>query len=125
MSVLLRLECINHNWGLPPEMLLFVPLLNGGKQLPPRQWVAEITGRSPRFKYERQFLRGKIDYSKSNSVGTRGVYAYYILEDGKVYDVCSPQTWRRNDRYYCIVKDGQQVRLTEEDVDRWLKDRSE
>jgi len=121
MAYSLKLECINDNWGMPPEIAIFVPWFNDGKQLPKRQWAAEIVGKCDKYGYERKFLRCKKDYSKSNSNGTRGVYAYYILGDGKLYEVCSPQTWKSDDRYFCTVSGGHLERLTKEDVDEWLK----
>jgi len=125
-KAILRLESINHNWGLPPEMLFWAWLLNGGKPLPQRQWVAEITGLSAtsKDKFNKHYLRGKIDYSKANSKGTRGVYAYYILEEGRLYEVNSPVAWKRDDHYYCTVKDGQIIRLTEREVQECLRNRS-
>lgn len=120
-KVVLKLECINDNWGLPPELLIYVPLFNGGRHLSPRQWVAEINGKDDTYKYKRQFLRGKKDYRYANSRGTRGVYAYYILDEGKLYEVSDPKTWRHSDRYFCTVKDGQIVKLTEQEVEEWLK----
>lgn len=119
----LKLECINDNWGMPPEVLVFVPLLNDGKRLPNRYWVAEITGRSNKYKFERKFLNCKKDYTESNSTGTRGVYAYYILEEGKIYEVSSPQTWSSTDRYFCTIENGNLIRLSSEEVENlnWLK----
>lgn len=124
MAYVLKLECINDNWGMPLEMLVFVPLVNGGRRLPNRYWVAEITGHSSEYKYERRFLPCKKDYSEANSTGTRGVYAYYILEEGKVYEVSSPQSWRHTDRYFCTVQGGELIRLSTEEVEQWLKDLS-
>lgn len=125
MKTILRLECINDNWGIPPEILAIVPLINRGKGLPNRYWVAEITGLCGRYGYERRFLPYKKDYSRANSVGTRGVYAYYILDEGPVYEVSSPVSWRNTDRYFCRVIDGKIVRLAEQEVQVWARGFSE
>jgi hypothetical protein len=88
---------------------------------PPSGWVAEITGFDKKYKYNRQFLRFKKDYSRSNSKGSRGVYAEYILESGKIYDVKS-----RKSRYFCTVNDnGDIIKLSESEVIECLKDRLE
>lgn len=50
-------------------------------------WVAEVTGRHPKYKFERIFLRPNTDYSKANSKGSRGVYRWFVLESGKLYEV--------------------------------------
>ena len=86
--------------------------------IPPSSWVAEITGLDPKYKFKRQFLSYKKDYSRANSVGSRGVYAIYILESGKMYDIKD-----HKDRYYCRVDDdGNLIKLTESEVKKWLKD---
>jgi hypothetical protein len=85
--------------------------------IPPTAWVAEITDTDPQYKFKREFLRYKKDYSRANSVGSRGVYACYILESGKLYDVKDFKN-----RYYCTVdKYGNVIKLTESEVKECLK----
>ncbi|MFA6851338.1 MAG: hypothetical protein WCS30_13430 [Selenomonadaceae bacterium] len=43
------------------------------------------------------------DYSNANSVGTRGVYDYYILAPGEVYEVMEVESWTRAAKYYLYV----------------------
>ncbi len=90
---------------------------------PSRFWVAEITGACPKYKFVRVFLKGKKDYSQSNSIGSRGVYVYYILEEDRIYEVSAPVSWKRTDRYFCTITRGHMVRLTVEEVKslEWLK----
>lgn len=87
-------------------------------RLPPRSgWVAEITGYDQKYKYARKFLKPKIDYSRANSKGSRGVYAEYILESGRIYDVLQPVSWKNSLRYFCTVDDeGNIVQIEEERV---------
>lgn len=84
--------------------------------VPPRSsWVAEVTGADEKYGLARKFLRGKIDYSKSNGKGSRGVFVEYILSQEKIYEVKSQESWGRSDRYFCIVGDnGDIVRIDEE-----------
>ena len=83
----------------------------------PSGWVAEITGSDPKYKYVRKFLRYKKDYSRSNSKGSRGVYAEYILETGKIYDVKNNKR-----RYFCKVDDdGDIIQIDESEVKEWIK----
>jgi hypothetical protein len=84
--------------------------------VPPAGWVAEITGFDPKYRYARSFLKFKKDYSRANSKGSRGVYAEYILDEGKIYDVKQSVTWKRSKRYFCTVKDWQIVEMTEQEV---------
>lgn len=87
---------------------------------PPSGWVAEISGFDERYKYKRNFLRCKKDYSRANSKGSRGVYAEYILDEGKIYEVKN-----RKKRYFCKVVDWKIVKIDESEVIEWLKSRSE
>lgn len=82
---------------------------------PPRSsWVAEIAGPDEKYGLSRVFLRGKIDYSKANGKGSRGIFAEYILSPGKIYEVKSQETWGRARRYFCTVEDdGEIVELDE------------
>lgn len=94
--------------------------------MPPSGWVAEITGFDQKYKYARKFLKRKLDYSRANSKGSRGVYAEYILESGKIYDVKQQISRKRVHRYFCTVnQDGDIVILSESEVVEWLKSRSE
>lgn len=89
----------------------------------PRYWVAEILGLDPVYQYQRKFLRGKKDYKFANSVGSRGVYAYYLLESGKLYEVKAPVSWKRSERYFCVVNnDGDIVRVGQEFIEQWEND---
>jgi hypothetical protein len=92
-----------------------------GKQ-PVEYFVAEIIGFDPKYKFKREFLRGKRDYSESNSKGSRGVYIWYKLEPNKIYDVKKPISWKNIKRFFCTVKeDGSIVELTEQEVIECLK----
>jgi hypothetical protein len=90
----------------------------------PSGWVAEISGLDPKFRYARIFLKRKIDYSRSNAKGSRGVYAEYILESGRLYEVKYQTSWKNGERYFCTVTDdGDILRLKEEDMIKCLKSR--
>ena len=119
----LKIECIGDNWGLPPEKVSLVNMFLGG--IPKNYWVAEIIGYSDKYRYERLFLRCKKDYTHANSKGTRGVYAYYVLYDDRVYEVKERVSWGKCDRYFCTVRDGIVVRISEEEVKQWLNNRLE
>ena len=84
---------------------------------PASGWVAEITCTDPKFKYKRKFLKCKKDYSRANSKGSRGVYAEYILDSGKIYEVKE-----HKQRYFCKVNnEGNVIKIGEEEVQEWLK----
>ncbi len=85
---------------------------------PPRSsWVAEIMGPDEKYQFNRRFLHAKLDYRKSNSKGSRGVFAEFVLESGHYYDVRSQISWGRSERYFCTVLDtGEIVRVPEEEI---------
>lgn len=82
-------------------------------------WVAQITGVDLKYKYARQFLRGKKDYTHANRKGSRGVFVYYLLESGNLYEV--KKSSKR--RLFCIVDDdGDIIEVDKEYVDKWIND---
>jgi hypothetical protein len=88
-------------------------------------WVAEIIGLDGEGKFVRSYLPGRTDYSRAKGRGQRGVFRYYILESGRVYDVAEQTDRARFDRYYCTVdEDGDIVRLEREEVRARLMSRA-
>ena len=84
---------------------------------PRSSWAAEISGPDEMYRLKRNFLRPKLDYSRANGKGSRGVFAEYILESGKIYEVLSRETWQRSRRYFCTVtQDGDIVEIPEDDA---------
>lgn len=83
---------------------------------PSRAWVARVKI-DPSGWVDRCFLRpSAIDYSRANSVGSRGVYKCFWLDERSYYEVSSPESWRGTDRYFCEVINGKVVRMTKEEV---------
>jgi hypothetical protein len=87
-----------------------------------RCWVAEIKGLSPRYKYDRKFLKGKVDYSEASSNCNRGVYLEYFLEAGVIYEVSEPVSNKNTRRYFCTADtEGNIIKLDEEEVYKCLQ----
>jgi hypothetical protein len=85
-------------------------------------FVAEINGIDKKFGFSRVFINGKKDYSETNSKGSRGVKAIYILESGKIYEVKHKVSWKSFDRYFCIVADeGEIKKITRNEVCQRIK----
>lgn len=94
-----------------------------GPNVESKVWVAEITGSDLIYKYSRKFLKCKVDYSKANSKGTRGVIHWFILETGKIYEVESPVSWSRKERYFCKISEcGDIIKIDKSEVDKWVKE---
>jgi hypothetical protein len=85
-----------------------------------RCWVARIFGSDGRGGWVRVFVDGARDYADANSVGSRGIYINYFLEEGPIYEVSSPQTWRSTERYFVRIIDGRPRSLTKEEVEQCL-----
>lgn len=77
-----------------------------------RPWVARITGISPDGKLEREFIEGQKDFSEANGIGSRGVYYYYHLRPGDVYEVQEILSWTKERRYFCRVEGGRVVEIS-------------
>jgi len=85
----------------------------------PKPWVALIIGMNAKWGFTRVFLDGQRDYSKANSVGSRGVRIFYFVSDG-VYEVQDPLSWSRTDRYFLHVVNGRGERIGKDDVEQCL-----
>lgn len=120
----IKIECIRPK--VEPMLYALDHILGLGYKecVKPRHWVAEITGLDSKYGFKRKFLSQKKDFSKSNSVGSRGVYANYMLEYGKVFEVSAPKSWRRTDRYFLLAGQVDKV-LSREEVLQWVKIKSE
>lgn len=80
-------------------------------------WVAEITGPDDKYGLNRVFLNCKMDYSKANGKGSRGIFAEYILAQGKIYEVKEQVSWKQAKRYFCMVgEDGDILEISEKDA---------
>lgn len=66
-----------------------------------REWVAEITGRHPKFQFERKFLT-PVDRKWSSS-GKTG-WTFFEVEEGKIYQVQEPF----KGRYFITIRDGKE-----------------
>lgn len=86
-----------------------------------RPWVAEIVGYHERWRYDRRFLRPKVDYSQANSTRSRGMWFWWTLESGHFYQADYQTTWHDRTRKFLIVtEDGDLSDATEEEVRAWL-----
>lgn len=87
-----------------------------------RPWVAELTGLSRKFDYERRFLRPKADYKHANSTGKRGVRFFWTLEAGRIYETRYRTSWKDWRHRFMIVTECGEIRdVTEEEVRGWLE----
>lgn len=93
-----KLECIGEDGRWPRNYC------SGRK----RAWIAEIKGYQ-KGQLIREFLKGYKDYTESNGVGSRGVYKFFYLEEGHIYQVSDPVSWKNTEVYFCRIEDGKEV----------------
>lgn len=67
-------------------------------------------------------VHGSRDYRGANSRRTRGVFMCYVLDEGALYRVKEPTSWRCSIQYYCIVANsGDVVKLDKKGALQWAK----
>ena len=118
----IKIECIG---AVPDGIYIALDRILGGilgyeECFKKRWWVAEITGKCEKYGLSRKFLSPRRDASCGNSVGSRGIYANYMLEHGKVYEISSPVSWKKTDRYFC-KGESPRTRIGREDVLKCLR----
>lgn len=65
-------------------------------------------------------LRGHRDYRRANSKGTRGVMVVYTLEEGTIYRIKAPTSWRSSVQYFAVVDaTGEIRRMRKEESLAW------
>lgn len=131
MPVVLELEAIgDHDVARDREMQrlycgagLPVHLRESLRMTPgPRAWVRHLLRASSDGALVVDELRGHRDYSRANSIGSRGIYQTYVLREGEYYEVSEPVSWRRTDHYFCTVEAGEVVKMSEDEARQWLLD---
>lgn len=92
----------------------------GGKGLR-SPWIARLMSYDAVGGFDRQFVNGRKDYSRSNSKGSRGIYLCYALDPG-VYEINELASWSSSRRYFCMI-DGESLHeiTKEEAIDVLLK----
>lgn len=91
---------------------------------PPSPWVAALT-LAPNGSVQRDFLDGHRDYGESQGMGSRGVYMYFHLKPGFVYEIGEVKvaglSKRGNirteqERYFAVVGNGQLRRISRDEA---------
>lgn len=107
--------------GLPPVRYPLAALVGANTRDTSTPWVAEIVGLSAKYGYERRFLRGKEDWTRANSPGSRGVYFYFTLEEGRYYEAYRRVSNNQSERLFLkVTSEGEIVEVSREEVDEWL-----
>jgi hypothetical protein len=92
-----------------------------GTERQQRHGVFRLTGlSSTQGPFLKEPVPAQRDYSQANGMGSRGVYAYYLVDEGPVYEVIKPVSWNRSDHYYAQYYQGNEMRLDIEEVFKCL-----
>lgn len=126
MKAAFRLEAIADNWHdarlrletgqmrHPPRWRDHLDAIRyGQKRLCP--WVARVIDIRADGSIEREFVHGTKDYSRADSIGSRGVYIYYVLDPG-VYEVNERIDLLRARRWFGRVADGVLSQITKQEA---------
>jgi hypothetical protein len=125
---LLKIECIGDN--ISSQCKFYTKQINSmisglGSlvfgETPERYSVYEVYYDRKNYSIKKVKLYPKKDYSKANSVGSRGVYAFYFLENGKMYEVKEPTSWRNTEHYFCKIENNELLRMTPEEAIKCLR----
>jgi hypothetical protein len=91
-------------------------------KVPPICWCARITGTDQRYGLDREFIRGRRDYRDANSVGSRGVFMWFVIETGYYYEVKRRVSWRYSERFFCkVTESGDIVEVEKGEVEAWAQ----
>lgn len=84
-------------------------------------WCARVDLKARGF--DRSFLSKKVDYIHANSKGSRGVFVWFVLESGFVYEIKRNTSWHNSERIFVrVLLDGSIQEGSKEDAERWLSD---
>lgn len=87
-----------------------------------RPWIARLIGLDPQYGFKREFIKAQQkDYGRANSIGSRGVFLYFVLPSG-LYEVHERPTWKRTRRYFIRVEDEKITEIEREEVAQCLSE---
>lgn len=114
----LRSEYLATNPGRPDYPLTLEAIGDDQREygMPRRDSVEMIFGRDCRGRFIGAYLGGLRDYCQANSVGSRGIKVTYNLEEGPIYRVKAPRSWKETEVYFVRIADGQRIRMSTEEV---------
>lgn len=128
MKATLCLEAIGHSsFKQIRKFEIFTSKIGFGYEdrIPQPCWVAELVRWYPvDEEYLKRFLDFKVDYSKSNSKGSRGVFYYYILESGRLYQIKKRTSWSKTRTFFAkVTNDGEIEEISEDEVQECLEEK--
>ncbi|MGW2416905.1 hypothetical protein ACWCV5_32725 [Streptomyces tubercidicus] len=87
-----------------------------------RPRMDELTGLMLSGAFLRRRLKAKADYTHANSRGTRGVWLFWTLTCGPLYQARYRTDWADewHERYLTVAADGRLLDVTEQEVRAWL-----
>lgn len=128
MKAALCLEAIGHNtFKQIQNFEKFASRIGIGyeDQIPQPCWVAELVRWYPvDEEYLKRFLDFKIDYSKSNLKGSRGIFYCYVLESDGIYQIKKRISWSKSQIYFIKVTNGGEIlEITEGEARQCLNEK--
>lgn len=83
-----------------------------------RPWVADCSWSG---RIERTFLDGHTSYREADRKGERGIYLYFHVRPGRIYEVCHWTSWSNKERFFCRITDRSVVHINKNEAIQCLK----
>ena len=112
-----HLKLIESGKAKIPHLKQYIKVLRYGRRQF-RPWVAKLLGTNGRG-FKRQFMHSARDYSRANSIGSRGIFEYYALPSG-LYEINECIKLGHNRRYFIRVQDAQIKKISRDEVIKCL-----
>ena len=120
MKSIIKLEAIGDDFYFNKNKMEFREYLRYMQKLGPdksKSDVFRVTDYKNDFIYKR--LKPIREYSEANSIGSRGIYLYYIVDDGP-YFVVDRYQWNKVRKYFVIANNGVITEITKNEAIEWL-----
>jgi len=117
MKTTIKIEIIGHNYYQRSNKKNISALIHSIDvlRITNSHFIAKIVKNKSKVSIKKIYLKGKKDYTDSNSTGSRGIYEWFILECGCVYEIKKPVTWKHTDMFFCYVTGDGNIQKIEED----------
>lgn len=92
-----------------------------------RAWCAKLIGikNNDIFLIKKELLKPNISYLEANGTGSRGVHAFYNLENNNFYEINDPISWKKDHHYFCKIENNTLTEIILKEVFECLKFLSE
>jgi len=94
-------------------------------EMTPRRWKLQACAKSPycariiglrsHNRFDREFVKPNIDFSRANEIGSRGIFYVYYLASG-IYECQRVQSWRESVIIFMKVNNRECLKISREEA---------